>query len=222
MFRSRSTSWLPSTSHLAPGASRHQRWWYVCTLPSTPTSPRQTIVSSTFTISYQASIIALSMSCGVRNGRQKASTDALCPKCRSDQIQVVASSASHTSGPPFRARRIRACVCRVSTIRWTGGISDRSSSSMYSLCSRSAIASGAVTGPVSDPTDSTCQLAGSLPGFTALDSSSVTTTKPQEKRMVHASALSGALSVRPGRQAARPRRLLIVDRRVQVRQCAVG
>ena len=123
------------------------------------------IVSSTSTNSYQASLIAWSISCGLRNGRSKAVIDAMSPKCRSDQIQVVASGSSHRPGPPSRARRIMACVCRAFTSGWTGGISVRSNSSTYSACSRSAAASGTVMRLFSDPSHGTFRVAGS-PGAT--------------------------------------------------------
>ena len=87
------------------------------------------IVSSAPTRSYQASIIAWSALRTVPNGLKKTPSDTLCPRCRSDQIQVVSSGASHWPGPLARACRISACDCRVSTIGWTGGISECTSSS---------------------------------------------------------------------------------------------
>ena len=141
----RSTSWLPTTSHLIPGASFHcaARVW--STLPSTPMSPRQMIVSSMSTTSRQALIIARSASRAVRNDRSKTSSDTSSPRCRSDQIQVVSSGSSHVAGPIPRANRISACVCSPFTIGWTGGISARFSSSMYSSCTCAAAASATPT-----------------------------------------------------------------------------
>ena len=87
------------------------------------------IVSPSATCSYQASIIASSAAAAVGNGLLKTLRDGSWSRCRSDQIQVVASGSVYAAGPIARARLISVSVCRRFTIERTGGTSDCRSSS---------------------------------------------------------------------------------------------
>jgi len=170
---------------LLSGRLPHHRGWWAWTLWSTPTSPTQMIVWSAPPRSYRASIIARSAPRTVANDLKKTPSDSLCPRCRSDQIQVVSSGASRTPGPAACAVRIRARVCRSSTIGWTGGARTRSSSSMYSACSRSAAASGTLVLmlPFSGPTHGASRAAGSA-GAT-LGSATRTVSPPLQDVALH-------------------------------------
>ncbi len=66
------------------------------------------MVSPSATCSYHASIIASSAAAAVRNGLPKALRECSWPRCRSDQIQVVASGSVHSAASAACALRISA------------------------------------------------------------------------------------------------------------------
>ncbi len=87
------------------------------------------MVSPAATSSFQAFIIALSAAAAVGNGLPKTVRECSWPRCRSDQIQLVASGPVYAAAPIVRACLISASVCRRFTIERTGGANDCRSSS---------------------------------------------------------------------------------------------
>ena len=90
------------TGRLCPGASRRRRRRWPCRVPIAA-SPRQMIVWSSSTESFQVPNITPPIWRTCRNGRREALMLGSWPRCRSDHTHVV---SSRPAGRPGASRRV--------------------------------------------------------------------------------------------------------------------